>query len=137
MPTRNWNGKIWLKSFTTTIIWNAAFDIMEMHRRDFLILIYRACVLLAGGSLITRRFAANLRDRKSFFVAGVRFCKPTARLMNGDAVKIKPETFQGNLCYGVFNASDERIGYVPRALVASLRQSQIVESYISLVNQHA
>jgi hypothetical protein len=57
--------------------------------------------------------------------------------MSGDRVEIKPEIYKGQLCFGIFNLKSERIGYMPRTLVPSLKQGQIVESYISLVNLHA
>jgi hypothetical protein len=109
---------------------------MKMHRRHFLNLIPACCIVSASCTRKNHGLKADVRKR-SFFVAGARFCKLTGELKPGDSVKIKPAVFKGEPCYEIFNLKNERIGYVPRALVSSLGNSRIIDSYVANVDPHA
>lgn len=109
---------------------------MEMHRRHFLNLVPACFVVAASCTRNKRGLRAELR-KKSFFVAGARFCQITEELKPGEPVKIKAAVFEGEPCYEIFSLRNERVGYVPRALISSLHNSQIIDSYIANVDPHA
>ena len=108
-----------------------------MRRRDFLQLITFYYGFLASRFPIRRKLASDPPGKNSFLVAGARFSKLTEELKSGDRVMIKAEVFRKQQCYGVFTVGGQRIGYVPRTLISSLNKTQIVESHISSVDQHA
>jgi hypothetical protein len=108
-----------------------------MRRRDFMQLIAFYYGFLASSFPIRPKAAGHLPDRSSFLVAGARFSKLTEALRSGDRVVIEAEVFRQQRCYGVFTVAGQRIGYVPRTLIPSLNKCQVVESYLSSVDQHA
>ena len=107
-----------------------------MHRRE--VFKYLAALFAFSSSCSpTRRDPVTLLDERTFFVAGARFYKRALDVSTGDRVAIKPAMFGRERCLEVLTMSNERIGYVPRALVSKLNDAHIVESYISSSNTHA
>ena len=70
-------------------------------------------------------------------MAGVRFCKLRENVSPGDRVVINSDVFQDSICYPILTTNNKPIGYVPRSLVSELSKSQILDAYVSAVDQHA
>jgi hypothetical protein len=115
---------------------NAASITLKMNRRHFLNLVPACMAVTASCTRNKGGIRAGVR-KKSFYVAGVRFCKITEELKAGEPLKIKEAVFAGEPCYEIFSLRNERVGYVPRALVSSLRNTEIIDSYVANVDPHA
>ncbi len=92
-----------------------------MQRRYFL----KLMPLVAGVMLDPTRSQTNRSGAQSdglvFYVAGGRFHKTNRPVKPGADVFISRETFEGKVCYGVYNEDGQRIGYVPKEMRASWR----------------
>ncbi len=73
---------------------------------------------------------------RSFFVAGSRF-NALPEVRPGDPVVIRPESWRGEPCYGVYTEAGQRIGFVPRSLVSRFTPDPRAGWRVAAVDRHA
>jgi hypothetical protein len=69
-------------------------------------------------------------DKLIFYIAGTRFYKTDRSAKTGEDVSIRRETFEGEVCYGVYNQDGSQIGYVPKEIVSILETRGIVKARV-------
>jgi hypothetical protein len=69
-------------------------------------------------------------DKLIFYVAGARFHNTNRPSKTGENVSIGRETFEGKVCYGVYNQDGTRIGYVPKEMVSILETRSIIKAQV-------
>ena len=100
-----------------------------VNRRFFLKLLGYSGLGLLIGNKINYRLSSNVLE---FYVSGVRFQSDSPKVNVGDSVTIKKEIWQQERCYGIFDKSSIKMGFVPRNLISTLDRSSI--SYANLVS---
>jgi hypothetical protein len=107
-----------------------------MYRRDFLKSAALAVGLLFG--LGATRDDQDVLPRKLiFYVAGGRFYTMKSALKAGDRVDVMRESFKGEVCYGVYNSSGQKIGYVPQGMVPSLDNVRMLDAKVLSARPYA
>src|SRR5215471_9063325 len=91
-----------------------------MRRSEFLGVL--AAALGAAFVLgVWKRLTRDGREnRRGFYVAGVRFSPRTAELSVGDRVIMKEARWNRERCVEIWSEAGQRIGYVPRRMIAEM-----------------
>lgn len=106
-----------------------------MKRRIFLQ--FSAVLGIAAFDRTYLRMAAASRIAP-FYIAGVRYQNPPVRKqIEGDRLLLLRETYEDNICYAVYTADWDMLGYVPDALVPGLLEVPQCAATLSMADQHA
>lgn len=104
-----------------------------MRRRRFLeVLALGASVLVAVPARLLRGRDAG-PDEHRFYVAGVRFHRAASRVRAGEPLEVRPETFAGEACFGLYGSEGSRVGYVPREWVGEVAKRTVRRAVVSEV----
>ena len=88
----------------------------------------------AGGARASQDTVRSLRC----YVVGMRFHDvDLANLRRGRAVHVQRDRYRDEDCYRVLDRQGRSIGFVPRAFIPVLLQSEVRTARVSKVNPHA
>lgn len=107
-----------------------------MNRRRML-----AMTITAGLGLAVTTTGVSIprqvRGRRAFFVAGVRFHTISKMLATGAPVRLVRVVWRGEPCLEVRTIDGARIGFVPRSMLSAVGAMDIQDSRLSTVDRDA